>query len=79
LNELIDALRTQLSNQLVSGAIAPGLVGVAKQLHDDIHEFFTRREWYAQMGIPWRRGYLFLARPAPAKPAWPLRWRMNCA
>jgi chaperone BCS1 len=67
LNELIDALRTQLSNQLVSGAIALGLVGVAKLLHDDIHEFFTRREWYAQMGIPWRRGYLFFGPPGTGK------------
>ena len=24
--------------------------GVAKRLHDDIHEFFSRREWYGRMG-----------------------------
>lgn len=41
--------------------------GVAKLLHDDIHEFFTRREWYAQMGIPWRRGYLFFGPPGTGK------------
>jgi len=41
--------------------------GVAQLLHDDIHEFFTRREWYAQMGIPWRRGYLFYGPPGTGK------------
>jgi len=41
--------------------------GVAQQLHDDIHEFFSRREWYGQMGIPWRRGYLFHGPPGTGK------------
>ena len=41
--------------------------GVAKLLHDDIHEFFSRREWYAQMGIPWRRGYLLFGPPGTGK------------
>jgi chaperone BCS1 len=41
--------------------------GVAQHLHDDIHEFFSRREWYAQMGIPWRRGYLFHGPPGTGK------------
>jgi mitochondrial chaperone BCS1 len=41
--------------------------GVAQHLYDDIHEFFSRREWYAQMGIPWRRGYLFHGPPGTGK------------
>jgi len=41
--------------------------GVARHLHDDIHEFFSRREWYVQMGIPWRRGYLFHGPPGTGK------------
>ncbi len=41
--------------------------GVAAKLHDDIHEFFARREWYAQMGIPWRRGYLLFGPPGTGK------------
>jgi DNA polymerase III delta prime subunit len=41
--------------------------GVATLLHDDIHEFFGRREWYAQMGIPWRRGYLLYGPPGTGK------------
>ena len=41
--------------------------GVATLLHDDIHEFFGRREWYAQMGIPWRRGYLLCGPPGTGK------------
>jgi chaperone BCS1 len=41
--------------------------GVAKHLHDDIHEFFSRREWYAQMGVPWRRGYLLYGPPGTGK------------
>jgi chaperone BCS1 len=41
--------------------------GVSRLLHDDIHEFFSRREWYAQMGIPWRRGYLLYGPPGTGK------------
>ncbi|GAB3766501.1 hypothetical protein GCM10028796_25840 [Ramlibacter monticola] len=41
--------------------------GVARLLHDDIHEFFGRREWYAGMGIPWRRGYLLYGPPGTGK------------
>jgi chaperone BCS1 len=41
--------------------------GVARHLHDDIHEFFGRRGWYAQMGIPWRRGYLLYGPPGTGK------------
>ncbi len=41
--------------------------GVSRHLHDDIHEFFTRREWYVQMGIPWRRGYLLYGPPGTGK------------
>jgi chaperone BCS1 len=41
--------------------------GVAQRLRDDIHEFFTRRDWYVQMGIPWRRGYLLYGPPGTGK------------
>ena len=41
--------------------------GVARRLHDDIHEFFARRQWYAQLGIPWRRGYLLFGPPGTGK------------
>ena len=41
--------------------------GVARYLHDDIHGFFSRRQWYAQMGIPWRRGNLFHGPPGTGK------------
>lgn len=41
--------------------------GVAQRLHDDIHEFFARRDWYAQLGIPWRRGYLLYGPPGTGK------------
>ena len=41
--------------------------GVAARLRDDIHGFFARREWYAQMGIPWRRGYLLYGPPGTGK------------
>ncbi len=41
--------------------------GVSRRLHDDIHEFFGRREWYAQLGIPWRRGYLLFGPPGTGK------------
>jgi mitochondrial chaperone BCS1 len=41
--------------------------GVTERLHADIHEFFSRRDWYAQMGIPWRRGYLLYGPPGTGK------------
>jgi mitochondrial chaperone BCS1 len=41
--------------------------GVSRKLHDDIHEFFARREWYAGLGIPWRRGYLLYGPPGTGK------------
>lgn len=41
--------------------------GVADRLHDDVHEFFARREWYARLGIPWRRGYLLHGPPGTGK------------
>ncbi len=41
--------------------------GVASRLHDDIHEFFARRDWYLQLGIPWRRGYLLFGPPGTGK------------
>jgi mitochondrial chaperone BCS1 len=41
--------------------------GVATKLHDDIHEFFGRRDWYQQLGIPWRRGYLLFGPPGTGK------------
>lgn len=41
--------------------------GVAERLRADIHGFFARREWYAQMGIPWRRGYLLHGPPGTGK------------
>ena len=41
--------------------------GVARRLHDDIHEFFSRREWYGRMGVPWRRGYLLYGPPGTGK------------
>ncbi len=41
--------------------------GVARTLHDDIHTFFARRDWYERMGIPWRRGYLLHGPPGTGK------------
>lgn len=41
--------------------------GVARRLHDDVHEFFSRRHWYASLGIPWRRGYLLHGPPGTGK------------
>lgn len=41
--------------------------GVSRRLLDDVHEFFQRRENYARLGIPWRRGYLFFGPPGTGK------------
>ncbi|MCS6997254.1 MAG: AAA family ATPase [Casimicrobiaceae bacterium] len=50
--------------RLDSLVLAPGL---REQLVADIRQFFDRRAWYAQMGIPWRRGYLFYGPPGTGK------------
>lgn len=34
---------------------------------DDLHSFLDRRRWYADRGIPWRRGYLFEGPPGTGK------------
>jgi len=34
---------------------------------DDLHNFLARRRWYADRGIPWRRGYLFEGPPGTGK------------
>jgi chaperone BCS1 len=41
--------------------------GAAQTLHEDIRQFFGRRDWYARMGIPWRRGYLLYGPPGTGK------------
>jgi len=33
----------------------------------DVKEFFQRRQWYADLGIPWRRGYLLHGPPGTGK------------
>jgi len=39
----------------------------AQQLISDVQEFFQRRQWYADLGIPWRRGYLLYGPPGTGK------------
>lgn len=39
----------------------------AEQLLADVQEFFQRRQWYADLGIPWRRGYLLYGPPGTGK------------
>lgn len=39
----------------------------ARRLQEDIHSFFDRRDGYAQLGIPWRRGYLLYGPPGTGK------------
>ncbi|HPG63449.1 MAG TPA: AAA family ATPase, partial [Casimicrobium sp.] len=40
---------------------------IREQLVADIEQFFQRRAWYGEMGIPWRRGYLFYGPPGTGK------------
>ncbi len=39
----------------------------AERLLADVKEFFQRRQWYANLGIPWRRGYLLYGPPGTGK------------
>jgi mitochondrial chaperone BCS1 len=41
--------------------------GVRQDLLADIKQFFDSRERYAELGIPWRRGYLFFGPPGTGK------------
>lgn len=38
-----------------------------ERLLNDVREFFLRRQWYADLGIPWRRGYLLYGPPGTGK------------
>lgn len=38
-----------------------------ERLLEDVKEFFQRRQWYADLGIPWRRGYLLYGPPGTGK------------
>ena len=38
-----------------------------ERLLADIDQFFGRRQWYAELGIPWRRGYLLYGPPGTGK------------
>lgn len=40
---------------------------IRQHLLDDVRSFFSKRSWYAQMGIPWRRGYLLYGPPGTGK------------
>lgn len=41
--------------------------GEKESLVSDVQEFLGARDWYAERGIPWRRGYLLHGRPGTGK------------
>ncbi|KAF5373581.1 hypothetical protein D9758_000658 [Tetrapyrgos nigripes] len=41
--------------------------GVAENIEKDVNAFLSRREWYANRGIPYRRGYLLYGPPGSGK------------
>ncbi|KAJ3557024.1 hypothetical protein NM688_g1697 [Phlebia brevispora] len=41
--------------------------GVAEKIDQDIKAFLNRRQWYADRGIPYRRGYLLYGPPGSGK------------
>ncbi|KZT28418.1 hypothetical protein NEOLEDRAFT_1108514 [Neolentinus lepideus HHB14362 ss-1] len=41
--------------------------GVAETIHRDLTSFLERRRWYADRGIPYRRGYLLYGPPGSGK------------
>ncbi|MFD1733152.1 hypothetical protein ACFSC4_21590 [Deinococcus malanensis] len=43
-------------------------------LHSDLAAFFADRDWYASMGIPYRRGTYCMVRPVTAKAVWWPHW-----
>lgn len=49
----------------LESVILPG--DLASDLCADVELFLARQEWYASLGIPWRRGYLFEGPPGSGK------------
>ncbi|GLB34820.1 putative AAA ATPase family protein [Lyophyllum shimeji] len=41
--------------------------GISKKIQEDIKSFLQRRQWYADRGIPYRRGYLLHGPPGSGK------------
>ncbi|KAF9564404.1 hypothetical protein CPC08DRAFT_660571 [Agrocybe pediades] len=54
----------RLKRPLKSVVLAPG---VAENIESDIKAFLDRRQWYADRGIPYRRGYLLHGPPGSGK------------
>lgn len=52
--------RRHLSSVVLDGDTSAKLLA-------DVEEFFGRRQWYADLGIPWRRGYLLHGPPGTGK------------
>jgi hypothetical protein len=41
--------------------------GLKARIVDDLNDFLARRRWYADRGVPWRRGYLLEGPPGTGK------------
>ncbi len=41
--------------------------GQAERILEDARYFFSAQDWYAERGVPWRRGYLFHGLPGTGK------------
>ncbi|KIM48903.1 hypothetical protein M413DRAFT_89649 [Hebeloma cylindrosporum] len=54
----------RLKRPIGSVVLAPG---VAENIENDIKSFLDRRQWYADRGIPYRRGYLLHGPPGSGK------------
>ncbi|KAF8969838.1 BCS1 N terminal-domain-containing protein [Flammula alnicola] len=54
----------RLKRPLQSVVLAPG---VAETIDNDVKSFLDRRQWYADRGIPYRRGYLLHGPPGSGK------------
>lgn len=42
-------------------------IGLLESLVDDVRQFLSRRDWYVERGIPYRRGYLLYGPPGTGK------------
>ena len=40
---------------------------IKKRIVEDASDFLKSEKWYADRGIPWRRGYLFHGKPGTGK------------
>jgi hypothetical protein len=62
---VINGLNCPIPNVSWDDLILPP--GIAKEIRGNVESFFAGRKWYQELGIPYRRGFLFTGPPGNGK------------